>query len=87
MPERTLGSKRESLNKRVRETIANLGDDELTDMQGAPAKDYTPFARRVVEEELARRRRSKALTKDRASGGAPTASLTAARPHSGNPDC
>jgi len=53
-----LGSKQESLNKRIRETVSSLSDEELLDMVNAPS--YTPFARRVASEEVSRRKRTKA---------------------------
>jgi len=59
-----LGSKQESLNKRIRETISSLSDDDLVNMQRASPRNYTPFARQVLEEELTRRRRMKAGMKD-----------------------
>jgi len=55
--ESALGSKQESLNKRIRETITSLSDEQLSDMRRASDKNYTPFARKVVEEELTRRRK------------------------------
>jgi len=64
-----LGSKRESLSKRIRETLSNLSDEELAKMLRAPAQDYTPFARRAAEEEVWRRERTKAT--ELASGEPP----------------
>ena len=61
-----MGSKQESLNKRIRETITSLSDEQLSDMRRASDKNYTPFARKVVEEELTRRRKIVAA-KDAAS--------------------
>ena len=51
-----MDSNQESLNERVRETIAGLPDDKLSGMLMADSRNYTPFARQVAEEELARRR-------------------------------
>ena len=54
-----MGSKQESLNKRIRETISSLSDEDLASMRRASAGNYTPFAHQVLEEELARRKRIK----------------------------
>jgi len=51
-----LGSDRESLNKRIRETVSELSDDALYEMLRAPTQQYTAFARQVAEEVLRRRR-------------------------------
>jgi hypothetical protein len=61
--------KQESLNKRIRETIAGKSDKELDEMERASDQHYTPFARRVLEEELSRRR-MKAANHDPAWGNA-----------------
>jgi hypothetical protein len=54
-----LGSKQKSLNKRIRETISCLSDEDLDNMLGASPQTHTPFARQVAEEEVARRREMK----------------------------
>jgi len=51
-----LGSDRESLNRRIRETVSELSDDALHEMLETSTKQYTVFAREVAEEELSRRR-------------------------------
>jgi hypothetical protein len=60
-----LGSKQASLNKRIRETISCLSDEDLVNMLGASPQTHTPFARQVAEEEVARRREMKATLRDR----------------------
>lgn len=55
-----MGSKQNSLNKRIRETISCLSDEDLVNMLGASPQTHTPFARQVAEEEVARRREMKA---------------------------
>jgi hypothetical protein len=60
-----LGSKQESLNKRIRETISCLSDEDLVNMLGASPQTHTPFARQIAEEEAARRREMKATSRDR----------------------
>jgi hypothetical protein len=61
-----VSSKRRNLNKRTRETISSLEDDQIIKMlQGSPL-DYTPFALRVAREELAKRRSMKSLQNDMA---------------------
>jgi hypothetical protein len=55
-----LGSDQESLNKRIRETLSGLSDEDLINILRTTAKNYTPFAHQVAEEELSRRRQLKA---------------------------
>lgn len=51
-----MGSDRESLNKRIRETVSELSEDALYEMLRASTQRYTAFARQVAEEELSRRK-------------------------------
>jgi hypothetical protein len=60
--EEVLGSKQESLNKRIRETISRLSDEDLVNLLRASPQTHTPFARQVAEEEVARRRELKATS-------------------------
>lgn len=60
-----MGSRRESLNKRVRETVSRLSDEELVKLLSEPS--HTPFARRVAWEEISKRKRLKE-TDELASG-------------------
>ena len=60
-----MGSKQESLNKRIRETISCLSDEDLDNMLGASPQTHTPFARQVAEEEVARRREMKVTSQAR----------------------
>lgn len=53
-----MGSNQEAVNRRIRETISVLSGEDLREMLNASARNYTPFARQVAEEELSRRRRS-----------------------------
>lgn len=53
-----MDSNRESLNKRIRETISDLSDEALVNMLEASPLNYTPFARQAAQEELSRRRQS-----------------------------
>jgi Beta/Gamma crystallin len=62
-----LGSKQESLNRRIRETLSSLSDDDLVNMRRTTMQNYTPFARQVAEEEISRRRRMKAARTEDAS--------------------
>lgn len=64
-----MGSKQEALNKRIRETLSSLSDDDLINMRRATSQNYTPFARQVAEEEMSRRKRMKAVCTEDASGG------------------
>lgn len=52
----------EYLNERVRDTVIDLSDEELTTMLGQPGR-YTGFALDLARKELARRRRSKGRQK------------------------
>ena len=60
-----MGSKQESLNKRIRETVSCLSDEDLANMLGASPQTHTPFARQVAEEEVARRREMKVTSRAR----------------------
>lgn len=55
-------SNKESLNKEIRETVCDLPDEILREMQHTC--NYTPFARRVAAEELARRRQDEAAQRN-----------------------
>ena len=57
-----MGSKQNFLNKRIRETISCLSDEDLVNLLGASPQTHTPFARQVAEEEVARRREMKATS-------------------------
>jgi len=59
-----VGSNQESVNRRIRETISDLSDQDLREMLNASGGNYTPFARHVAEEELSRRRRNEAAQKN-----------------------
>jgi len=61
--ERTVGSKQESLNKRIRETVSGLSDEDLVGLVRSSTPNYTPFARQVAQEELSRRRQMNAIQK------------------------
>lgn len=52
-------SLQEDLNRRIRETVSNLSDEELIEMLRASDSDYTPFALKVAREELAKREQFK----------------------------
>ncbi len=62
-----MGSKKEALNKRVRETISGLPDEALIKLIRHSPLDYTPFALQAAREELSKRKKLKSLCKD-ASG-------------------
>ena len=51
-----MGSDQESLNKRIRETISGLSDEDLSEMLNASAPQYTAFARQIAKEEITERR-------------------------------
>ena len=58
-----MGSKQKLLNKRIRETISCLSDEDLVNMLGASPQTHTPFARQVAEEEVARRMETKVTSR------------------------
>lgn len=62
-----MGSDRESLNKRIRETVSGLSDDDLSEMMRAPSPEYTEFARQVAADELGKRRQARTTNYDFAS--------------------
>lgn len=61
-----MGSKKEALNKQVRETISGLTDEALVNLIRHSPLDYTPFALQAAREELSNRKRLKSLRKDAA---------------------
>lgn len=84
-----MGSKQESLNRRIRETISRLSDDDLVNMRRETAQNYTPFAHAVAEEEISRRREMKAVRREKASGthNADPATLRTKAAGDDRPDC
>ena len=54
-----MASNQEHLNRRIRQTVSNLSDEELIEMLQTSASDYTPFALKVAREELAKREQFK----------------------------
>ena len=58
-----MGSKKEALNKQVRETISSLPDEALIKLVRHSPLDYTPFALQAAREELAKRKKLKSLRK------------------------
>lgn len=59
-----MNSKKEALNKRVRETISGLSDEALTALVQNSPLDYTPYALRIAREELKKRKNLKSLNAD-----------------------
>ena len=59
-----MNSKKEALNKRVRETISSLSDEALDNLVQTTSLDYTPFALRVAREEVKKRKKLKSLKAD-----------------------
>ena len=49
-------SDQERLNKRIRETIALLSEDELVEILKTSKSEYGPYALKVARDELTRRR-------------------------------
>jgi hypothetical protein len=59
-----MSTKKEALNKRVRETISSLSDEALNNLiQNSPLQ-YTPYALRVAREEMKKRKKLKSLHAD-----------------------
>lgn len=54
-------SNQEHLNRRIRETVSNLSDEELSEMLHAAANNYTAFALKVARDELAKREQFKLI--------------------------
>ena len=82
-----MSSKERHRNKRIRETISSLADDQLIKMLQDSPLDYTPFALRVAREELSKRKLMATLQKDMAAAREPAAATsqndsTAANPGS-----
>ena len=63
-----MGSKKEALDKRVRETISGLSDEALVKLIRHAPLDYTPFALQAAREELSNRKKLKSLRKEPARG-------------------
>jgi hypothetical protein len=60
-----VGSKEESLQEEIRETVSSLSDQELSSMVSDRRQQFTEFARSVAREELRRRRGIKSAVSDR----------------------
>jgi len=60
-----VGSKEESLQEEIRETVSSLSDQELSSMVSDTRQQFTEFARSVAKEELSRRRRVSSAVSDR----------------------
>ncbi|HEX5732979.1 MAG TPA: hypothetical protein VF131_09110 [Blastocatellia bacterium] len=59
-----MSSKKEALNKRVRETISRLSDEALDNLIRNSSLEYTPYALRVAREEQKKRKKMKSLNAD-----------------------
>lgn len=59
-----MSSKKEALNKRIRETISGLSDEALNNIVQTTSLEYTPYALRVAREELKKRKKLKSLNAD-----------------------
>ncbi|HJQ67799.1 MAG TPA: hypothetical protein VKA70_02435 [Blastocatellia bacterium] len=59
-----MSSKKEALNKRVRETISALPDEALQNLVQNSPLQYTPYALQVAREELKKRKKLKSLRAD-----------------------
>ena len=59
-----MSSKKEALNKRVRETISGLSDEALNNIVRTTSLEYTPYALRVAREELKKREKLRSLNAD-----------------------
>ncbi len=59
-----MSSKKEALNKRVRETISSLSDEALQNLVEHSPIDYTPYALQIAREELKKRKKLKSLRAD-----------------------
>jgi hypothetical protein len=59
-----MSSKKEALNKRIRETISSLSDEALNSLVQNSSLEYTPFALRAAREEQKKRKKLKSLSED-----------------------